>query len=319
MRLEYISGRFGLVWADLLRCASCNHTHEEEAWPVPLIMPRGGRCVNCGAPMAQTCERCELTHEESRALHKLLAARVSPGPFWQTARTAFAANRMVLATKLSTASLIWEGVHGDAEAAHAIRAQALLALGMEDQAYDQLLTWTSESGSARSWKMLADVEAEAGNVPGVLHALEGSLRAAPRDSSLWADYAEMLVLGGRHDQALDTAIRLLGQPDVHGRAMAIVVDTAQHLMSEGHHDDAAYVALRTGEYIDGSAALCWLMAQVCGLRGEIPQHRSWVKRVLAVEPGHPDALAAYGALGPEHEGGAERPWWRRVVPWGSKS
>lgn len=311
-QLAWTQSRVGERWADIYVCTSCQHIHKMESWLVPIEWPGAERCVNCSGGYvmvarskkskagddAPRCERCGLTAQKDMELHDGLAALHPYRSYVLGAEVAANLGRHVLALKLATAATRW-GAGDDGVVGRILRIQALEAIGQIDRALDESYDWAHVGAPPAIWSLIASLEGTSGNLEGSMKALKYAVQVDPENAATWADYAELLVHFGEMDRALDAATYTLSDPEVCDRGVAVIAEVAKARYAENHPHEAKAAADVAGPHADKNVELAWLFARIAAEDGDEPGALVWLQKVLAIDPAHAEAKAAFEQLKPQ--------------------
>lgn len=311
-QLAWTQSRVGERWADIYACTSCQHIHKMESWLVPLEWPGAERCVNCGGGYvmsarskkskagddAPRCEHCGLTAQKDMELHDGLAALHPYRSYVLGAEVAADLGRHILALKLATAATRW-GAGDDGVVGRVIRIQALESIGKIDRALDEAYDWAHKGAPPVVWGLIATLEGTSGNLEGSMKALKYGIQVDPDNTSIWADYAELLVHFGETDRALDAATHVLGDVELRDRGLNVIADVAKARYAEGHPHEAKAATAVAGDLVDKNVEIAWLLARIAAQESDEPVALAWLEKVLALDPAHAEAKAAFDQLKPQ--------------------
>ena len=297
----------GRRFSDQLTCSSCTHVHRSETWFAPLAWASEDDCLNCGAPphsgtlqMAhlddneealsdQPCHRCEHSALRVQKLHRKLIAVHPEGDPTEGAQMALTLGRNLLALKLATFAIAMDP---DNIAARLIRLQTMERMSFITPALDQAWVWVDNGAPAAIWPVIASLEAAQGNMEGAIFALERGLQYEPKNTSMWADYGELLAHNDNRPLAIQAACQALPDENHRGRCLDIIALMADRYYQEELMADAVKALNLTGEYQNQHIEIAWLRARIAHITNQPMESFRWLEAVLALEPGHGEANAA---------------------------
>lgn len=307
-QLSWVSGRTGDRFADQYSCANCGHIHKNEMWLAPMYLPDEEHCVNCGGELDMSNERpgelacldCGMTVDESRALHAKLARLHPEGDLVMAAAAASEAGRYVLALKLATAGAVWGE---EWQTARALRIQSLEGMGELERALDEAYGWSHGNPAAWLWKLIADLEASAGNPEGSLQALERSLELDHTDLTVWTDYAELLYLIDSRPNAIEAAAYGVADDHLRERCLVLLSEIAERYYQEGDFIGALGAISHAGEWQASYLPMAWMRARIAATRGNVEQAVEWCEVTLRLDPNHAEARHALERIRPPEKKG----------------
>jgi tetratricopeptide (TPR) repeat protein len=324
--LAWQASRVGEQWADVYTCASCGTIHKTEKWYVPMYLPQGSRgCVNCGGTFSEPpkkpkgmslsakrpgepddqprCDTCGLTDVEVERTLEGLAALHPQRDYVAGAAVAAEFGRHVLALKLSSAALCWE--KGDPDEARQLRLQALISLGLLDNALDEAYEWSRQGAPTTIWSTIAELEVTAGNFESAVKALRWGMEVNPTNHDMRADSAELYALMDDYGHAIRVAKDGVKIPEIRDRCIGVLSEVGDKLYDEGKYYDAIGAVQEAGEFQKDNAAICWLHARVSAQEQDLERAIEWLEATLKLQPNHAEARAALEKLRP---GGKKRGW-----------
>lgn len=302
---------------EVITCGSCGSLHSNDTIPAPIAWAPDN-CIHCGGLLEEEtwrddgfepesrCCACELTPLESLEMHRRLAtAESGHTSLLAAAVRALDSGRAVMAIKLATAAVA-DGE--DATFARFVRLKALAEGGLVDQSLDEAWAWIEEGeqlipSEVFSW--LTTMEAETGNVPGIRRAIEVHLRVAPENLAAWTDYGELLLALGESQSALQAAAYGLTSLDnaLNQRNLAVILEVAEDMYRRELYAEALSAVGHAGDFLETHVELAWLRARIAAIKNDAETSRQWLQNVLALEPNHAEAKAAWEKVKPAKKKG----------------
>lgn len=297
-------------FADVLACANCRRTHKVEDWALCLGLPRAGKCVNCGSEMSEDttrsrhgvpersrrCTSCMLSEKDARKLHRKLAKLHPSGHYVLAARAAQQGGRVVLAFKLATAHLAYQG---DDLEAREIRLQGLESLGLIEDALSEAWQWLDEGGPAEVLSLIAGLEAARGNLEGTVEALERGLRLEPQNISMWTDYAEIQAHFDDREGALGSVAYGLNDPEFAHRCLDVISTIAERFYAEDRLEEALDAVNRAGAAKQDHVGIAWITARIAARLRQWEEAEAWLNVTLKLDPSHEFAREALERIRPK--------------------
>jgi tetratricopeptide (TPR) repeat protein len=278
--------------ADVLACTACGHVHRTEKYLVPGRFPRPGRCANCSGdqqPQAGVyrCTLCGKSAQEDKEYHDKLAALHPSKQYMAAAEALSGAGRAVLALKLATAEIMFGT---DPVSGMFLRINLLGAMGLLDKALDEALEWSDLQGApVELHGLIAQLQAESGNLQGAVSALERGLKADPERWEWYCDLAEILLENDDRGNALRMAAKALKDPATRGRALAVVLDIGERFYAGGMYAEALSACSSANELQESVFALAWLRARIASSQGDTTYLVKWLETAVSLDPTHPEA------------------------------
>ncbi len=278
--------------ADVLACAACGHVHRTEKYAVPLRFPRPGRCANCAGDQVEAdavyrCSSCGKSAQEDKQYHDRLA-QIHPSKQYLAAAGALnESGRTVLALKLATAEIMFGE---DPASAMFLRITLLSAMGLLDRALDEALEWSDLQGApVEVHGLIAQLEAESGNLPGAIHALERGLKADHERWEWYCDLAEIHLEGDDRGNALRMAAKAIKNPETRKRALAVVLDVGERYYAAAMYAEALSACSTAHDLQESTFALAWLRARIASSQGDTQYLVKWLEIAVSLDPDHPEA------------------------------
>lgn len=278
--------------ADVLACNSCGHVHRTEKYAAPLRFPRPGRCANCSGDQTPgggiyRCGNCGKTAQEDKEYHDKLAG-IHPSKLYLPAAEALGGSgRNVLALKLATAEVMFGQ---DPASGMFLRLNVLSGMGLLDKALDEALEWSDLQGAPIELHgLIAQLQAESGNIQGAVLALERGLKADPEHWEWYCDLAEILLESDDRGNALRMAAKALKSPDTRKRALAVMLDIGERFYGSGMYAEALSVCSAAQDLQESTFALAWLRARIASSQNDTPYMVKWLETAVSLDPSHPEA------------------------------
>jgi tetratricopeptide (TPR) repeat protein len=278
--------------ADVFACTSCGHVHRTEKYMVPLRFPRPGRCANCSGDQVPAggvyrCNQCGKTAQEDKEYADKLAAIHPSRQYVPAAEALGSSGRNALALKLATAEVMFGE---DPVSGMFLRINLLGAMGLVDKALDEALEWSDLNGApVELHGLIAQLQAEVGNVQGAMHALERGLKADPEHWEWYCDLAEILLETDDRGNALRMAAKALKNADTRKRALAVVLDVGERFYAAGMYAEALSACSAANDLQESTFALAWLRARIASSQGDTTYMVKWLETAVALDPSHPEA------------------------------
>lgn len=299
------------VPVDVLQCQDCGNTLAEEDWIAPLLPMMPGRCTNCGERRERgVCVSCGLDQHEDLQVHDELRQVVAPRHnLLNAAREASRQGRRLMALKLATAAGA-VNEEGQGDVARALRIWLLSAIGETQIALDDSKAWVEHSSdpSAIAWASLGQQYQHAGFPGSAADAYAKALLKDPRQVSIRARRAKILLDMRREGQATDEALTVFhSEPD--DQAVQIALDVIEHLAEhyekQFRDDEVERLIERIGAYADRSAKMLAHRARLAALNGDVGAARRDLKMARKIEPNLEDYERVERAIKPQRTS-----WWR---------
>lgn len=306
--LQWKQTRVSDRFTDMYLCVTCGHIHRMESWPVPVEFPTEERCVNCAGRMVSTgvtkggraqnlhCDKCGLTPEKSQELHESLRTLHPDNEYLPGALLAAEVGRQVLALKLSSAAVRW-GPPGERVLARTLRLESLQALGLLDRALDEAYEWVKKDNRAEIWRVLGDLEADAGNLPASAAALKRvcELDATPES---FVDLAELLLEMKDTRGAVHWAGRAARVPELENRVLFVLAEAAEDLYEAGDLVEALAAMAPAQPFKETYFPFAWLQARIAARQLDEAEAVRWLEVCLTLDPAHAGAREALERLRP---------------------
>lgn len=306
--LQWKQTRVSDRFTDMYLCLTCGHIHRMESWLAPIDFPTEERCVNCAGRMVSTgvakgglvqnahCDKCGLSPEKSQELHESLRALHPDNQYLPGALLAAEMNRHVLALKLSSAAVRW-GPSGERALARTLRLESLQALGLLDRALDEAYEWVKKDNRAEIWRVLGDLEADAGNLPASATALKHvcELDATPES---FVDLAELLLEMKDARGAVHWAGKAIRVEELQKRVLFVLGEAAEEHYEAGELVEAL-AAMAPGQAFKLThLPFAWLHARIAARQIDEPEAVRWLEICLSLDPEHAGAREALDRLRP---------------------
>jgi tetratricopeptide (TPR) repeat protein len=243
------------------------------------------------------CEFCGLSPQQDYELHRELAALHPDRDWLQGAVVATEIGRHVLALKLATAAARW----GDPSdpTPRAARLQSLDAMGQHERALDEAHDWARGGAPAVVWSIIATLELAANNPEEAARALWQGIERSPDDLSLFAEYAEVCAHGDQRARALSAARRVLPDPELRERGLAVIADVGERYFHEGRSADLLEALRSAGEHDVQHAGIAWLHARVALELKRSEDALRWLEIAVRLNPANAEAKEAFDGMKPK--------------------
>jgi tetratricopeptide (TPR) repeat protein len=307
----------GDQFREIRSCGSCGKVLANEVIPAPIVWAPDN-CIHCGGLLEEEtwregtaksdsrCCACELSPSECIDMHRRLAtAESGQASLIAAAVRALESERAVLAVKLSTAAA---AAGEDPTYARFIRLKALSSGKLVDHALDEAWAWV-EAGEhlipSEVYDWLTTMEAETGNIPGIRRAIEVHLRVSPDNLATWTDYGELLLALEESQKAIQAAAYALTSPDaaLSERNLAVILEIAEDMYRRELYAESLAAVAYAGDYLETHVELAWLRARIAAIKNDVETSREWLQTVLALEPNHSEAKAAWEKVKPAKKRG----------------
>jgi tetratricopeptide (TPR) repeat protein len=300
------------VPVDVLQCQDCGTSFAEEDWVPPLLPLIPGRCMNCGDQRVRgVCKNCGLDAHEDAQVHDELRQVIAPRMnLLGASREASRQGRRLIALKLATAAAC-TNEDGQVDVARGLRVWLLAAIGENQAALEDCKAWVEHTPDPPSiaWASLGQQYQHSGFPGSAADAFGKALLKEPKQHSVRARRAQILLGMRREGQASDEALAVLEADEPDDQAVGMSLEVAEQLAeryeSQLRDDEVELILKRSVRYVDRSPKLLAQRARLNAMKGDMAAAKKDLKMARRLDPNLEAYAKVEKIMSPQRTS-----WWR---------